>query len=66
MSEPYHYLDRPRNEPQECAATCRGCECCSDAYGVDAIKDANAEAGRDPYDNRGYYEAKARGWFRPR
>ena len=24
---------------------CQGCSYCSDAYGVDAIKDANAEAG---------------------
>lgn len=53
----------PTDEP--CDITrCKGCSSCSDAYGVDAIKDANAEAGRRPYDREGWYDAKARGWFR--
>lgn len=43
---------------------CKGCSYCSDAYGVDAIKDANAEAGREPYHPEGRYEAQANGWFR--
>lgn len=43
---------------------CKGCSYCSDAYGVDAIKDANAELGLDPYDREGEAEAERRGWFR--
>jgi hypothetical protein len=35
----------------------------TDADGVDAIKDANAEAGRDPYNREGYYDAKRNGWL---
>ena len=29
-----------------------------DCDGVDSVKDANAEAGRKPYDREGYYDAK--------
>jgi len=43
---------------------CQGCSYCSDAYGVDAIKDANAEAGREPYHEDGWRDAEQRGWFR--
>lgn len=43
---------------------CLGCSYCSDAYGVDAIKDANAELGLDPYNEEGYYYAESHGWFR--
>lgn len=32
--------------------------------GVDAIKDANAEAGREPYDEAGVHDARRNGWFR--
>lgn len=32
--------------------------------GVDAIKDANAEMGYSPYDSRGFYEARKRGWIK--
>jgi len=34
-----------------------------DAYGVDAIKDANAMLGNRPYDDEGYWYAKKRGWL---
>lgn len=43
---------------------CNGCSYCSDSYGVDAVKDANAEAGRKPYDERGYRDADRNGWTR--
>ena len=49
-----------------CARGCRGCSYCSDAYGVDAMKDANAEAGRSWDDPQGYSDAKSRGWTRAR
>lgn len=44
---------------------CSGCSYCSDTYGVDAIKDCNAEGGYgdDPYNPYGYYEALRRGYF---
>lgn len=32
--------------------------------GVDAIKDANAEMGLDPYNNAGFYAARRNGWLR--
>jgi hypothetical protein len=48
----------------DCGTNCQGCEWCSDAYGVDAIKDANVEMGLDPYNRAGYYEARRRGWLR--
>lgn len=35
-----------------------------DCDGVDSVKDANAEAGRKPYDREGYYDAKRRGWLK--
>jgi hypothetical protein len=66
MPEPYHYLDQPSRDPEPCPKGCKGCEYCSDAYGVDACKDANAEMGLDPYNRAGYYEARRRGWLRRR
>jgi hypothetical protein len=36
-----------------------------DYKGVDAIKDANAEAGRDPYDSEGVLDAIYFGWIAP-
>jgi hypothetical protein len=51
-------------DEEPCSAGCKGCSYCSDAYGVDAIKDANVEAGRDPYDPAGWGDAKANGWTR--
>ena len=47
-----------------CSVGCPGCSYCCDAYGVDAVKDANAELGNDPYDDEGYYYAQERGWIR--
>ena len=38
-------------------------ESTSDADGVDAIKDANAEAGRKWNDPDGFYDAKRKGWL---
>ena len=49
---------------EPCSTGCRGCSYCCDAYGVDAVKDANLEAGRDPYDPLGYYDARDRGYTR--
>jgi MinD superfamily P-loop ATPase len=53
------------DEDEPCDVTrCRGCSYCSDTYGVDAVKDANAEAGREPYHEQGHYDAQRNGWFR--
>ena len=59
---------RYMRDPKPCKGfpKCRGCEYCSDAYGVDACKDANAEMGLDPYNPAGYYEAKRCGWLSPK
>lgn len=34
--------------------------------GVDAIKDANAEMGLDPYNPKGFRSAVERGWLKPK
>ena len=52
-----------RNE-EPCGRGCKGCSYCSDVYGVDAVKDANAELGLDPYNSAGFDEAERRGWLR--
>lgn len=61
MKNRYNY----HRDEEPCEAGCRGCSYCSDAYGCDAIRDANLEAGReDHYDPQGWYDARENGWTR--